>query len=258
MALGTDDAVGNLPQDATGRSMPTTRGCVNFGLRTRPLGTITIQITAGSGAATWVYKEGTTALHAAVKYAVSLANVALLIAQAINTNAAAHNWVATVSTDTITLRQRRGGASGTIALTATGDAAGAPANSGDPTGDTDTWTEYVSGGGAFDGNLYYELGWSGALVVGGVAPGAALGTTTYGGGLTNAVMDEISLYSNGQAFAYWEGGLRALADASALVSGIPIATVTWSDFIPWLNCVQPLVIKVAADNTALHYKAKYF
>lgn len=256
MALGYDDAVGQLVQDKTGKPAQHYRGCVNFGLRTRPLGTITIQITAGSGAATWLYKEGTTALHAAVTYATSLNNVALLIAQAINANAAAHNWVATVSTDTITLRQRRGGASGTITLTATGDAAGAPANSGNPTNDTDTWTEYVSGGGAFDGDLYYELGWSGALVVGGVAPAASV--TSYGGGLTNAVMGALSLYSNGQAFAYWMGGLRALADASAIVSGIPIATVTWSDFIDWLDCTQPFVIKVAADNTALHYKAKYF
>lgn len=257
MAFGTDDTAGTLVQDRFGQRFQNYRGCVQFGLRARALGTITIQITAGSGAATWVYKEGTTALHAAVTYAVSLNNVALLIAQAINANASAHNWVATVSTDTITLRQRRGGASSTITLTATGDAAGAPANSGNPTGDTNTWTEVVSGV-VFDGDLYYELGWSGALVVGGVAPGADTGTTGYGGGLTNAMMGALSLYSNGQAFAYWMGGLRALADASALAAGIPIVTVTWTDFIEWLDCVQPFVIKVAADNTALHYKVKYY
>ncbi len=257
MALAQDDAVGRMPRDVLNAPTPHYRGCVQFGLRSRPLGTITIQITAGSGSATWVYKEGTTALNEAVRYEVSLANTALLIAQAINANAAAHNWVATVSTDTITLRQRRGGASGTITLTATDDAAGAPANSGNPTGDTDTWTEVVSGT-AFDGALYYELGWSGALVVGGVAPGAASGTTTYGGGLTNAVMGALSLYSNGQAFDYWMGGLRAISTAASLASGIPIATVTWSDFIDWLDCVQPLVIKLAAANTALHYKVKYF
>lgn len=255
MALAPSDKIGSQPHDIMARPIPTNRGRVPFGLRTRPLGTITIQITAGSGAATWVYKEGTTALHAAVTYAVSLANVALLIAQAINTNAAAHNWVATVSTDTITLRQRRGGASGTIALTATGDAAGAPANSGNPTGDTDTWTEFVSGA-TFDGDLYYELGWSGALVVGGVAPGAASGTTTYGGGLTEAVATAARFYCDGQAFKYWQGGLRADASAAAIVQGIPIATVTWTDFIEWLDCVQPMVIKVAADEELL-YEVKY-
>lgn len=253
MALGPSDKVGSQPHDIMGRPVPTNRGAVQFGLRTRPLGTITIQITAGSGVATWVYREGTTALHAAVTYAVSLANVALLIAQAINANAAAHNWVATVSTDTITLRQRRGGASGTIALTATGDAAGAPANSGNPTGDTDTWTEFVSGA-TFDGDLYYELGWSGALVVGGVAPAADV--TAYGGGLTAAVITSLSLYCDGQAFAYWQGGLRASATAAALVQGIPVATATWKLDIPWLDAAQPLVIKVAADEELL-YDAKY-
>lgn len=255
MALAQDDAVGRMPRDVLNAPTPHYRGCVQFGLRSRPLGTITIQITAGSGSATWVYKEGTTALNEAVRYDTSLAATAALIAVAINANAANHNWVATVSTDTITLRQRRGGASGTITLTATDDAAGAPANSGNPTGDTDTWTEVVSGT-AFDGDLYYELGWSGALVVGGVAPSASV--TSYGGGLTNAVMGAISLYSNGQAFDYWMGGLRAISTAASLASGIPVATVTWSDFIDWLDCAQPFVIKVAADNTALHYKVKYF
>lgn len=255
MGLHPDDSVGQLVRDARGTVAQHYRGCVQFGLRSRPLGTITITITAGSGSATWLYKEGTTALHAVVTYDTSLANTALRIAQAINNNASAHNWVATVSTNTITLRQRRGGVSGTITLTATGDAAGAPANSGNPTGDTDTWTEVVSGT-AFDGDLYYELGWSGELVVGGVAP--ASDVTSYGGGLTNAIMGAISLYSNGQAFDYWMGGLRAISTAASLASGIPIASATWSDFIDWLNCAQPLVIKVAADNTALHYKAKYF
>lgn len=256
MAFNTDDKVGVMPRDEFGEVVEQHRGCVQFGLRSRPLGTITIQITAGSGSATWLYKEGTTSLHAAVTFSTNLNTTAGLIAVAINANAANHNWVATVSTDTITLRQRRGGASGTITLTATGDAAGAPANSGNPTGDTDTWTEVVSGA-AFDGDLYYELGWSGALVVGGVAPGAASGTTTYGGGLTNAMLTALSLYSDGQAMAYWVGGLRAISTAASIASGIPVASATWSDFIENINVAQPIVIKVAADNTALHYKAKY-
>lgn len=254
MGLVQDDTVGSLPRDQANRMISQHRGNVQFGLRSRPLGTITIQITAGSGSATWLYKEGTTALHAAVTYATSLNNVALLIAQAINNNASAHNWVATVSTDTITLRQRRGGASGTIALTATGDAAGAPANSGNPTGDTDTWTEVVSGV-AFDGDLYYELSWSGALVVGGVAPSADV--TSYGGGLTNATLTKLNLYSDGQAMAYWLGGLRAISTAASIASGIPVASAEWSRDIYNLNNGQPLVIKVAADNTALHYEASY-
>lgn len=252
MGLVQDDAVGVLPRDARNGIAPANRGCVNMGLRSRPLGTITIQITAGSGSATWLYKEGTIALHAAVTYNTSLANTALLIAQAINTNASAHNWVATVSTDTITLRQRRGGASGTITLTATGDAAGAPANSGNPTGDTDTWTEVLSGA-AFDGDLYYELGWSGALVVGGVDASGS-----YGGGLTNAVLSTIDLYSDGQAMQIWQGGLRAISTAASIATGLPVASAAWSGELDWLNCAQPLVIKVAADNTALHYKARYF
>lgn len=256
MALHVDDAVGQLVRDVAGQPVEQHRGCVNFGLRSRPLGTITIQITAGSGSATWLYKEGTLALHAAVTFSTNLNTTAALIAQAINNNASAHNWVATVSTDTITLRQRRGGAAGTITLTATGDAAGAPANSGNVSNDTDTWTEVVSGT-AFDGDLYYELGWSGALVTGGVMGAAASDAGSYGGGLTNAVLTALSLYSNGQAFDYWMGGLRAISTAASLASGIPVASATWSDFIEWIGASQPLVIKVAADNTALHYKAKY-
>lgn len=247
MGFHIDDKLGVMPRDEFGNVFPQHRGRVNFGLRSRPLGTITIQLTAGTAGATWLYKEGTTSLHAAVTFDTNLNTTAGLIAVAINAAAATHNWVATVSTDTITLRQRRGGASGTIALTATLDAAGAPASSGNPTGDTDTWTEFNSGA-TFDGDLYYEIGWSGTLVLDGEIEESGIDKAT---ALTNAMPTQVRLYCDGQAFRMWFGGLRADAAAAAIIQGIPVATATWSDWIEWLGATTPFVLKVASDEEVL-------
>jgi hypothetical protein len=248
MGLAFDDQVGVLPRDAQGNALQLDRGVTQFGVKVRPLGTIAIQLTAGSGAATWTYKDNGVAIMAPVTFSANLNTTAALIAVAINAfrlaNPTISNWVATASTDTITLRQIRSGAAGTIPLPATGDAAGAPANSGNVSNDTDTWTEFV-GGATFDGDLYYEMTWDGSLVL------------DAGVSLSKAVLRAISLYCDGQAFQYWLGGLRANAAATALIQGIPVASQTWEENIPWLGAVSTFTIKVASDEELL-VKAKYF
>lgn len=258
MALHPDDKLGTIPRDEFGNIISHHRGRVTFGFRYRQLGTQTIQVTGGNDATdTFLPKEGTTNLvSAAVAWTTSHNATAAAIAVAINANAANHNWVATVSADTVTLRQRRGRASGTISVTVTNDAAVTVANSGNPTGDTDSWTEFVSGA-TFDGDQYYEFGWDPATVIDGVLDDETDDTDDDAAtALTGALVTQLRLYCDGQAFRLWMGGLRAAADASALVQGIPVASATWSDWIEWLGATTPLVIKLAADEELLA-EAKY-
>jgi len=254
MADRDTTTVGNAPttiQSPTRGILPTHRGWANTGLRTRPLGTITIQVTGGDDAAdTFVVNDAGVAICAAVPWTTSHNATAALIAVAINTFRAANptvsNWVATAATDTVTMRQLRGGAAGTITVTVVGDAAATPANSGNVSNDTNSWTEFVSGA-TFDGDLYYELGWSGALA-------AAYGDNA---DLTNARVIDITLMCDGQAVQLWSGGIRANTGATALVQGIPLATTVWAHeklggYLPWLDAALPLAIKVASDEEVLY------
>lgn len=224
------------------------RGVTNFGLRVRQLGEGTIQITAGtSGAGTNKVKalvDGTD-ISAFVDWTTSHAATAALLAVAINAFADAsgteHNYVATVSSATVTVRQRTSGAiTGSLTATVGGDVA---ATVVDFSGDTDTWTEHVSGA-AFDGDKYYQLGFDSTLIFDADFAANA-----------DILLRDIRLYVNGQAWAYWANGFRAIIGATALEPGIPIATVTFES-IEWLAAGNLLVIKVAADAT-LYYVARY-
>lgn len=247
MVLTDNSEIGALAESPLSNDLrakiQSNRAWVNMGFRTRPLGTITIQVTGGDDVTdTYVVKDAGVAIMAAVGWAVSHNATAAAIAVAINAfrdaNPTVSNWVATAAADTITLRQVRSGVAGTITVTVVGDAVATPANSGNVSNDTDTWTEFVSGA-TFDGDLYYELGWSGALAI---LPGQDL---------TNARISHAKFYCDGQAFQLWSGGLRANAAATALVQGIPVASVTWTEWLPWLDADVSLIIKVASDEEVL-------
>lgn len=226
------------------------RGTTNFGLRHRRLGTGTIQITAGTNSAgvnTVRATVNSINISAEVDWTTSNNATAALLAVAINLGAngadggAVHNYVATVSTDTVTVRQRSSGAvTGALAATVGGDVL---ATVVDFANDTDTWTEHVSGA-AFDGDDYYEIGFDSALIW--TADLAAAG---------DILLIDTRFYVNGQAWQYWTNGFRAIIAATALEPGIPIATVTF-ELIEWLGGGGLLVFKLAADST-LYYKARY-
>lgn len=240
MSLHPDDKIGTVPRDEFGSIANTVRGRVNVGLRYRGLGRWTFQVTGGDDAAdTFDFTaDGTSILSAPVAWTTNHNTTAAAIATAINANQAVSGFIATVSTDTVTIRQVTSGAV-TLAKVVVGDAAGTLTAA---FASTSTWTEFVSGD-TFDGDEYYELSWLGSLV--------AMGSVT----LTNAVLRAISLMCDGQAFQTWTGGLRT--ESNAIVQGIPTATATWRTSVPWLASAVPMIIKLAADEELL-YEAEYF
>lgn len=244
MALGIDDKLGTLPQDEFGTRKQLNRGWTNAGLRSRPIGRWTLQLTAGTNdpANTYDITVGGTSILTAPVQATGVPNTdAASFATAVNANSDASGFYATVSTDTVTLRQRRSGAV-TIAKVVAGDAT---ATLTAAFASSDTWTEVLSGT-AFDGDEYYELGWSGALVV----------DTANGLDLTNAIITHLDIYGDDQAFQLWSGkGVQT--SSNAILAGHPVAAATWEENLPWLNASLPLTIKFAADVTTIKYRAKY-
>lgn len=236
-----------LPESHMG-VLPTQRARATIGLRTRPLATGTIQVTTAGAADTFDPQIGGVSLVTApVVRDTDVNTTAAAIATAINANFAAHNYLATVSTDTVTVMQRRSGAiTGALATVVTGTGA---TTDTDFSIDTDTWTEFVSGA-TFDGNLYYELSWSGALLaIEGLSAAAARAVN-------------IDFYCDGQAVTFWVGSFRAAGNA--IVQGLPLATATWlhttyGSVWPFLKTADvdlntdiPFIIKVAADEELLY------
>lgn len=243
MTLGNDDRVGALPQDVFAARVQVHRGWTNAGLRRRAIGRWTFQVTGGDDAAdTFDFTVGGVSILAApVAWTTNHNTTATAIATAINANSAASGFYATVSTDTVTIRQRRSGAV-TITKVVVGDAAGTLTAA---FASTDTWTEVVSGAG-FDGDEYYELSFSGALVLD--TPGDV--------DLTGAVITHLDVYGDDQAIQLWSGkGVQTASNV--IVAGYPIAADTWERDLPWLDSALPLTIKFAADVTAFKYKARY-
>lgn len=228
--------------------LPTMRARSTLGLRTRPLATGTIQVTTAGVADTFDPKVNSVSLVSApVVRDTDVNTTAAAIATAINANFANHNYLATVATDTVTVRQRRSGAiTGALATTVTGTGA---TTTTDFSIDTDTWTEFVSGA-TFDGNLYYELGWSGSL----------LAVSGLSAALARAI--DLDFYCDGQAVTFWVGSFRAASNL--IVQGLPLATATWLHTTygqPWpflktatvdLNTDIPFIIKVASDEELLY------
>lgn len=218
------------------------RARVNFGLRTRPLGVYTFELTAGSNDAANTYQltdaSGTGLVATPVQATGTTTTDATSFATAVNSNYAAHGWWATVSSSTVTLTQRKSGADA-LTKVVTGDAAGTLSST---TATTDTWTEFVSGA-TFDGDLYYELSWSGALL-------AIKDVDT-----DNARAIDLNCYCDGQGVTFWTGGLRTASNA--IVQGIPLATATWyhathGDYLPIADSEIPVIIKLAADEELLY------
>jgi hypothetical protein len=245
------EELGRLPETTRSTQfaapIQTNRGWTNLGLRLRALAVWTFQVTGGTsspGVNTFnLTVAGASILGGTVDWTTSHNATALLISIAVNANSGSTGLMATNTTDTVTIRQITGGAL-TITKVVAGDAAGTLAQS---TAGTDTWTAFVSGA-TFDGDLYYQLGWSGALVT----EAGSLGTD-----MTNARLTSIDLYCDGQAFQLWSGGLRATATTNAaIIQGISTATATWLRDLPWFNTDIPLIIKVAADEELL-YIAKF-
>lgn len=243
MALHDDDTLGTLPRDLFGNGGQLHRGWTNAGLRTRPIGRWTFQVTGGDDAAdTFDFTVGgVSILSAPVAWTTSHDATATAIATAINANQAASGYYATVSTDTVTIRQRWSGAV-TITKVVVGDAAGTLTAA---VASSDTWTEHLSGA-TLDGDEYYAISLSGALVVD--APGDV--------DLTKATFTSTRLKVTGQAFQLWAGkGVRTAANA--ILGGDPTAADTWTEDLPWLNGSPEWTIKLAAD-AVLACHNKYF
>lgn len=243
MPLSDNSRVGHLPLDVRDTSAQTHHGWTDAGLRSRPIGRWTFQVTGGNdGADTFDFTVGgTSILLAPVAWTTSHNTTATAIATAINANSAASGFYATVSTDTVTIRQRRSGAK-TIVKVVVGDAAGTLTAA---FASSDTWTE-VQCGAAFDGDEYYELSWSGALVV----------DTPGGVNLTGAVAESLDLYGSDQAFQLWSGkGVQT--SSNVILSGYSVAADTWERSLPWLGAL-PLTVKFAADVAVIKYRVRYF
>jgi hypothetical protein len=233
----------NTPlQSALVSPVQTYKARVTFGLRSRPLGSGTIEVTAGTDDTpnTIQATVNGVAISAVVEWVTSHAATAAALATSINANYASHNYVATVSSAVVTVMQRKSGAiTGALAATVGGDVT---ATVVDFSGDTDTWTEFVSGA-TFDGALYYELSWSGALL------------TVAGFDASTARSLNVDLYCDGQALAFWVGGLRTAANV--IVQGLPLATATWlhttyGGYWPLVGSDYPFIVKVASDEELLY------
>lgn len=228
--------IGALPatgqQHALRPPIQAPRGVATVGLRSRILADGSIQVTGGStGTDTFEPTvDGVAIVAAPVAWTSSHNGTAEAIAVAINAAAASHTYVATVSTDTVTIKQRVGGAA-TLTCALGGSAA---ATVTDFTGDTDDWTEFVSGA-TFDGDAYHELSWSGALISADMAEARAT---------------SVMLYCDGQAFQLWFEGLRS--SGTAIIQGVPYATATWTRQYPWIDSDANTVIKLASDEELLY------
>lgn len=208
------------------------------GLRTRPLGTITVQVTGGNSVDdTYIVKDDGVAIMASVGWDTSHANTASLIATAINAfrvaNPTVSNWVATVSSDTVTLRQARSGAAGTITCTVANDATVTIPNSGNVSNDTNTWTRFDSGA-TFDGDLYYELGFDKTLAFG-----------SFSASDEPRILD-IDFLPIGQDMQVWST-LMAVSNVITVGHTIEADTPDPLGPLPWFEASGPMIVKLAAD-----------
>ena len=222
--------------------LQTYRGWTNYGLRKRVIGRYTFQITGGSAGAgnTYSITINGVALCTPVASTGTPNTDAASLATAINAATATSGWYATVSTDTVTIRQRKSGAV-TVAKVVAGDATATLATG---VAATDTWTEHLSGV-SMDGDEYYEFSFSGALVV-----DAAQGTD-----LTNARIISIRFKLTGQAFQLWSGE-GVITSSNVILAGDPTAADTWTEDLPWVDGAIPLTFKGAA-GAVLSYHAKF-
>lgn len=234
MAIADPNIIGQAPSSPLptllAGLLPTPRGWTGYGLRKRVLARWTYQVTAGTAGLPNTHNftvGGVSICGGAVTQAASNNATATNIATAFN--AQSNNYIATVSTDTVTIRQRKTAGAVTITKVVAGDAAGTLTA---VTASTDTYTEHTSGA-TMDGDEYYELTWSGALC-----------TEV---DLTNARLVDVRLYVSGQAFQLWAGGLRAASNV--ILAGDPTAAATWTERLPWLDGAFPWIIKLAADDT---------
>lgn len=222
-------------------------GFLTSGLQTRPLGTITIQVTGGNSVDdTFLVQDAGVSIMAAVGWAVSHNSTAAAIATAINAfrvaNPTVSNWVATVSTDTVTIRQARSGAAGTITCTVVADATVTIPNGGNVSNDTDTWTRFDSGS-TFDGDLYYELGFDADLAFG-----------SFGADDEPRVVD-IDFLPAGQDLQVWS---TLMAVSNVITTGHTISADTADPLgpLPWMEADGPIIVKLAAD-AVLNYVIRY-
>ena len=223
-------------------AVPTHRGWTNAGLRSRPHGRWTFQVTGGNGAEdTFDFTVGGVSILAApVAWTADHATTAAAIATAINANSADSGYYATVSTDTVTIRQRSTGAV-TITKVVVNDAAGTLTAA---FASSSSYTE-IANGAAFDGDEYYQLTWSGALVI----------DASNGVDLTNARGTHLDLYGDDQAFQLWCGkGVQT--SANAIIAGFPVDADTWELDLPIIGA-GPTTIKFAADVTAFKFRVYY-
>lgn len=227
------------------------RGMTQHGLQSRPLATGTIQVTGGeAGTDTFLPTIGGVAIvERAVEWTTSHAATATEIASNINAwrdaNAANGIYViATVSGDTVTVMQYKSGAIGTLDCTVDGDAT---TTDTDFSGDTNTWSEHVSGA-TFDGDKYYELWWDPSNIE------DALDAAGNVVDMTDAMLLDIKFQTAAQTFLLWTGGIRTASNA--IVNASPaFAAGAWKT-IEWLNAGFPIIIKLAADAT-LYVEARY-
>lgn len=220
----------------------THRGWTNAGLRRRPHGRWTFQVIAGDDAADTfdLTAGGVSILAAPVAWTTNHNTTATAIATAVNANTATSGYYATVSTDTVTIRQRSAGAV-VMAKVVVGDADGTLTAA---FASSSTYTEVLSGT-AFDGDEYYQLTWSGALVV----------DASNGVDLTNARAAHVDLYGDDQAFQIWSGkGVQTASNV--ILAGHPVAADTWELALPIIGGV-PFTIKFAADVTTFKHRVKY-
>lgn len=227
------------------------RGVTQHGLQSRPLATGTIQVTGGAaGTDTFLPTIGGVAIvSAAVEWTTSHNATAAAIATAINANKAGNvsngiYVIATVSADTVTVMQYKSGAIGTLATTVVN---AATTSTTDFSGDTNTWTEHVSGA-SFDGDKYYELWWDPSDIE------DALDADGNPVDMADAMLLDIKFQTAAQTFLLWNSDIRMASNA--IVNASPaFAAATWKT-VEWLNAGYPLIIKLAADDT-LYVEARY-
>lgn len=215
--------------------LDTHRGWTNAGFRTRPIGRWTYQVTGGTNAAPNTHNltvGGTSILGGAVQQGASNDATATAIATAVNAQTATTGFYATVSSATVTIRQRASGAK-TIVKVVAGDATGTLTAA---FASSDTWTEIHSGA-TLDGDEYYQLSWSGALVI----------DTPTSVDLTNARITHWRLNTVTVTAQLWSGkGVQTAANA--ILAGNIYAADQWTHLLPWLDASLPVTIKLSADG----------